>query len=213
MTAQRAELALDLVCARCYIGFTRFRRAVHRHRGDVELVFLPFQAAPDAPAAGEPLFEVHKRLFGEATAQQIASDTTLGAADGLRLDFRRAMFTHTFDAHRILAQASAQGRGEQMAERLFRAYFTDGLRLSDRLTLTRLAAETGVVTDDADTGADELRAALARVRDLGIDADSIPVVRFRGGTVLQGEQPEEAYAAALDGNLDGSGGLDSDIQR
>lgn len=198
MTAQHVELALDLVCARCYIGFTRFRRAARRHRGDVEVAFLPFQAAPDAPAVGEPLFEVHKRHLGEATARHIASDTTLGAADGLELNFRRAVFTHTFDAHRLLAHAAAQGRGERMAERLFRAYFTDGLRLSDRPTLARLAAETGVVTDD--TGADGLRAALARVRDLGIDADSIPVFRFRDGTVLQGEQPEEAYAAALDEN-------------
>ncbi|MFI0777389.1 DsbA family protein [Streptomyces sp. NPDC021212] len=155
---------------------------VPRHRGDVELAFLPFQAAPDAPAAGEPLFEIHKRYFGEATARQIASDTTLGAADGLELNLRPAMFTHTFDAHRLLAQAAAQGRGEPMAERLFRAYFTDGLCLSDRPTLARLAAETGVVMDD--TGADELRAALVRVRTPGIDA-------------------EEAYAAALDENHNG----------
>ncbi|EXU62668.1 dithiol-disulfide isomerase [Streptomyces sp. PRh5] len=194
MTAQR----VDLVCARCYIGFTRFRRAAHRHRGDVELAFLPFQAAPDASAAGEPLFEVHKRGFGEATARHIASDTTLGAADGLELNFRRAVFTHTFDAHRLLAQTAVQGRGEPMTERLFRAYFADGLRLSGRPTLARLAAETGVVTGD--TGTDELRAELARVRTLGIDADSIPVFRFRNGIVLRGEQSEETYAAALEEN-------------
>lgn len=51
-----------------------------------------------------------------------------------------------------------------------------------------------------DTGTDELRAELARVRTLGIDADSIPVFRFRDGIVLRREQSEEAYAAALEEN-------------
>ena len=184
------------MCVHSYVGFARLLRAVRRHRaggGEAETVLRPFQLRPEASPAGEPLFEVHRRDRGEAAARAIASDTSLGAADGLELNLGRAVFTSTFEAHRLLAQASAQGRGETMAGLLFRAYFTDGLHIADRAVLDRLAAEAGVVTSD--DGAAELRAELDRVRRLGIR--SVPVFRFEGGPVLEGEQSEEALLAAL----------------
>ncbi|MDX3224667.1 DsbA family protein [Streptomyces sp. ME19-01-6] len=203
MPKRRVEIALDLACVRCHLGFSRLTRAARRYRadgGEVDVTIRPFQAEPDAPSAGEPLFEVWRRTRGEAFVRQVASDTSFGVADGLELRFARALFTNTFEAHRLVARASAQGLGEQMAERLFRAYFTDGLLISDRTTLARLAAETGVVAAaDADGTADaaELRAELDRVRRLGVQVDTLPYVRFEDGTVLEGAQPEEAYRAAL----------------
>ncbi|GIG86273.1 DsbA family oxidoreductase [Plantactinospora endophytica] len=192
---RRAEVVLDFVCVHSYRGFSRFVRAARVYRaqgGAVETVFLPFQLQPDASAAGESLFEVWKRQRGEDVARALLSDGSFGIADGLELNFDRAVFANTFDAHRILAQASAQGKGEQMAERLFRAYFTDGRNLADPDTLTRLAAETGVVTRE--TGAAELRAELDRVRQLGVQP---PSFRFEGGPFLEGEQSEELFHATL----------------
>ncbi|AZM49524.1 dithiol-disulfide isomerase [Streptomyces sp. WAC 06738] len=200
----RAEIALDLACVRCYLGFTRLTRAARHHRargdGGVDIVIRPFQAEPGAPSAGEPLFEVWRRTRGEAFVRQVASDTSFGVADGLDLRFSRALFTNTFEAHRLVARAAGQGRGERMAERLFRAYFTDGLLISDPTTLARLSAEAGVVAaagTDGTADADELRAELGRVRALGVHVDSLPHVRFGDGTVLEGAQPEDAYRAAL----------------
>lgn len=94
---RRAEIALDLACVRCYLGFTRLTRAARRHRaggdGGVDIVIRPFQAEPGAPSAGEPLFEVWRRTRGEAFVRQVASDTSFGVADGLDLRFSRALFT------------------------------------------------------------------------------------------------------------------------
>ncbi|TWG08504.1 DsbA family oxidoreductase [Saccharopolyspora dendranthemae] len=175
------EVVLDFVCVHCYVGFTRFRRAVEAHRragGEVEVRFAPFQLRPDASPAGEPLFEVHARERGEAVAREIAT-SSIGEQDGLRLDFRRALFTNTFDAHRLLASASEQDCGEAMTERLFRAYFTDGVNIADPVTLTALADEVGVAMPAG--GEDSLRAELDRVRALGIDVP--PVFRFPRGTI------------------------------
>ncbi|WP_238545479.1 MULTISPECIES: DsbA family oxidoreductase [Streptomyces] len=197
---RRVEISMDLVCVRCCLGFTRLLRAARHHRsdgGEVDMVIRPFQAEPDAPSAGEPLFEVWRRTRGEAFVRQVTSDTSFGVADGLELHFERALFTNTFEAHRLVARASAQGLGERMAERLFRAYFTDGLLISDRTTLARLAAETGVVADHTASDTIELRAELDRVRALGIQVDTVPYVAFEGGTVLEGAQEEDAYRAAL----------------
>ncbi|REK88945.1 dithiol-disulfide isomerase [Streptomyces inhibens] len=207
---RRVEIVADLVCVHGYLGFTRFLRAARRYRdggGEVVTVFRPYQLRPDASAAGEPLFEEHKRDRGEAFARAVAADTSIGAADGLELNFGRAVFTNTFDAHLLLSRASAQGKGERMAERLFRAYFTDGLHIADAETLRRLAGEVGVAMGDPgdpgalgdERGRERLRAELDRVRRLGLP--SVPAFRFEDGPVLVGEDAasEERFHAALEG--------------
>ncbi|WP_059013567.1 DsbA family protein [Streptomyces specialis] len=197
-TPHRVEVVLDFSCVHCYIGFTRYTRALRRYRaegGTAETVLRPFQLRPEASPAGEPLVGVWARERGEAVAARLAGDTSFGADDGLALDFRRAVFTNTFDAHRIVARASAQGRGEEMAERLFRAYFTDGLNIADATTLAALAAELGVTATGG--GAEAVRAELARVRRLDLPAP--PVFLFPGGPTLSGEVRESEILAALRG--------------
>ncbi|WP_155359304.1 DsbA family oxidoreductase [Acrocarpospora macrocephala] len=199
MNKRRVEIVFDVACVLSYLVFTRYSRAAQRYResgGEVETVFLPFQHRPDADPAGEPLFETHKRDRGEAAAREVQTMTTFGAEDGLKVDFGRVVSTNTFDAHRLIAQAAAQGRGERMAERLFRAYFTDALNVADHDILVMLAEETGVRMSDG--GATELRAELDRVRGLGFTADSVPAFRFDTGLTLSGEQPEEAFFAAFE---------------
>ncbi|MFF5979312.1 DsbA family protein [Streptomyces olindensis] len=191
---RRVDVVIDFV--HCYLGFIRCLRAVRRHREDggaVETVLRPLQLRPQASPVGEPLVEVWARERGAAVAARLAADTSFGADDGLEHDFRRAVFTNTFDAHRLAAQASVQGKGEEMAERLFRAYFVDGLNIADTPVLARLAAETGVVTTSG--GAEALQAELARIRALKLPAP--PVFLLAGGPVLSGEIREEDVLAAL----------------
>ncbi|WP_455360110.1 DsbA family oxidoreductase [Streptomyces sp. SYSU K21746] len=195
-TPRTVEFVLDLICVHSYIAFTRFSRAVARYRdagGVVDVVFRPFQIAPDAPASGRPLFEVHKAAFGEQQARAIAQDTSFGAEDGVRVDFERAVHTNTFEAHRLLATATALGAGEAMAERLFRAYMSEGLNIGDAGTLARLAAEVGV--EPSADGTAELTAELDRMRRLGIT--SVPLLLFDNGTALSGSQPEAVYLKTL----------------
>ncbi|GHH30531.1 DsbA family oxidoreductase [Streptomyces lanatus] len=195
----RVEIALDLTCVHSYLGFNRFQRVAARHRaagGGLDVVFLPFQVSPEAPPEGRPLSEVHLAFFGSAeqAARATAGMAAVGAQDGLELNFERAVHVNTFEAHRLLATAAHQGLGEPMAERLFRAYLTEGLNIGDRAVLDRLAAETGVrPTPD---GAEELRAELTRVRALGIS--SVPQFRFTDTILLAGAQPEEALQRAFE---------------
>ncbi|MBO8192242.1 DsbA family protein [Streptomyces oryzae] len=185
----RVELVHDFVCARSYLAFTRLRRAVQRRRaegGAAELVLRPYQIRPQAPAEGEPLFEVHRRERGEEAARAIRADRTLGTADGLAFRFDRAVFTNTYAAHHLTAQAATQDRAQAMAARLFRAYFTDGLHLADPAVLARLAAEEGVRQEPDLRG--RLDAELARTRPLG--SESGPVLLVAGRRVLH-EEPTE----------------------
>ncbi|MFE0147614.1 DsbA family protein [Nonomuraea sp. NPDC059007] len=178
-------MTLDLACSWSYLGFNRLRMALERRRAEgarVEVAFRPYQLAPDVREV-EPLTLVHERAFGPEAARSTERMTRLGAAEGLDYRFDRARFANTFQAHRLIALASAQGLGEEMTERLFRAYFTDGLDLSDLATLRELAAETGVTWHDG--GEDELRARLAEVTVTGV-----PVFEA-GSRTLSGAQSVE----------------------
>lgn len=196
---RRVEFVLDLICVHSYLALTRFERAAARRRADgdrIEVVFRPFQIAPEAPAGGEPLTERHRRDFGAEAERMTQHMTAVGAREGLRLDFARAVFVNTLPAHRLLAAAGRQGRAEPMAERLFRAYFTDGANIGDTATLDRLAAETGVRRggpEEPDERA--LTAEIAKVRAEGVR--QVPLLRFDTGTVVTGAQPEEVYFRAL----------------
>jgi len=194
-------MVLDFVCVDSYLGFTRLLRAVRRRRedgGEVAVRFRPYRLRPEASPAGEPLFEQHRRERGEEFARLVASDTTLGKADGVVLDFSRAIFTNTFDAHLLLTRAAELGRGEEMAKRLYRAYFAEGRHIADQATLDDLAAEANIGPDSGSAAADRiagLHADLERVRGSGVTV--VPVYRFDSGLVLTGDQSEETLREAL----------------
>jgi predicted DsbA family dithiol-disulfide isomerase len=192
----RVDIVLDLVCAHSYLAYTRFARAVARRRAEgdrIAVTFSPFQLAPQAPVNAGPLLAVLERAFGPRALDDTARIKKSAAAEGLVLDYERAVATNTFEAHRLVALAARQGLAEQAVERLFRAHFTDGIDIGDPGSLAALAGELGVAYDDS--GAAETQAELDRVRAEGIRG--VPVFRFGDGTVVSGSATEEELDARL----------------
>ncbi|MFI9723689.1 DsbA family protein [Streptomyces sp. NPDC052396] len=190
------EVVLDVICAHSYLGWTRFQRAAGRLRAvgvRVGVTVAPFELAPGAGTEGRPLLEVLREVFGPEAAAGTAQFARHAAADGLRLDYQRAVATGTFKAHLLIALAARQDRAEAMVERLFRAHFTDGLHIGDDAVLAALAAEVGVVPGELDER--ELRARLDAVRAAGVTG--VPVFRIGGRVTLTGSQPEAVLYAAL----------------
>ncbi|REF00847.1 DsbA family oxidoreductase [Thermomonospora umbrina] len=193
----KVRIVLDITCPWSFLGYTHFQQGAERFRaegGAVDVEFLPFQLAPDASPAGEPLREVHRRKFGPASQERTARFTEIAAQSGLRVDFDRAVFTNTLDAHRLIAQAARQGRGEEMAARLFRAYFTDGLNVGDPEVLGRLAAEVGVTWDENE-GAAEVAALIHQVRQQGVNG--VPLFVIGDAGAVSGSRPVEEFHAIL----------------
>lgn len=193
----KVRIVLDIACAWSALAYVRFEHAVERFRaegGEVDVEFLPFQIVPTAPAEGEPLSEVHRRVFGPSVEDKTARMAALAALSGLQMNFDKAVFTNTLDAHRLIARATAQGRGEQVVGSLFRAYFTEGVNVADPSVLERLAGEAGVGPAPL-ADADPVAAGQRVVRDMGVT--SVPVFLFEGGETLVGAQSEEGLLAAL----------------
>lgn len=200
----KVEIWSDIACPWCYLGKHRFEAALSQFEGreDVEVSYRAFQLDPAAPPT-QPgtLNETLSKKFNVPLAQAEAMNaqmTERGVADGVEFHFDRARPANTFDAHRLVHFAGAQGKGAEMKERLFEAYFRDGLVVSDAATLVGLAAELGLdakpVVASGEFG-DSVRLDMDQARELGISG--VPFFVFDQTYGVSGAQTAEVLLQAL----------------
>jgi predicted DsbA family dithiol-disulfide isomerase len=148
------EIWSDIACPWCYIGKRRFGAALAQfeHRDEVTVAWRSFELDPGAPDAREGRYVDHlARKYGrsEEEAQAMLDGmTATAAAEGVTIDFARVRAGRTLDAHRLIALAAAHGGAAQAAERLFAAYFAEGVSLSDHDALAQIGAELGLPADE-----------------------------------------------------------------
>jgi len=93
--------------------------------------------------------------------------------------------------------AQGQDRANEMAEALFRAFFTDHQDINDLETLQTLAAQIGmdrnIVKDlyDKDADEDAVLGEIASISRAGIR--SVPSYIYQGQYLVQGAQPAKAH--------------------
>lgn len=199
------EVYADVVCPWCYIGERRLERALEqRPEVEVERRWRPFQLRPEMPADGRPWEEFAREKFGgeERARAAFAQVTEVGAQLGIRFDFGRvASAPNTVDAHRLILLAAERGRQWEVADGLFRAYFTDGRDLNDRGALAEIAA-AGLDADEValylgrDSGVEEVWESQEEARRLGVN--SVPFYVVDGRYAVVGGQSAETWVRVLD---------------
>jgi predicted DsbA family dithiol-disulfide isomerase len=172
------EIWSDVVCPFCYLGTRQLASALERfqHRDDVVLRHRAFELDPKAPTDYDlSLSELLAKKYSMPVERARALNERLESEAkvlGMTWSMKDARPTNTFDALRLIALSATQGLDDAMSERLFRAYFSEGLLVSDRSVLTSLAIELGV------TGIDELwrnDAYFAEVRSDEADAQELGI--------------------------------------
>lgn len=198
----------DIGCPFCYLGTTQLNLALadFEHKGRVEIIHHSFQLDPNAPLETDlSLNEMlaNKKGFAvehaERLNQQVAS---MFSAVGLQMNYKDAKAVNTFDAHRLVHYAKAQGKQAAMLARLFKAYFTDGLNTADGETLVRLAGEAGLDEDAArqvlasgEYTAD-VQADIQQAAHYGIHG--VPFFIFANKYASSGAQGTDAFRRALE---------------
>jgi len=194
----------DVICPWCYIGKSRLEQALRGFTGDdVAVTFRAYQLDPSPVPRPVPLKAALAAKFGgPARAEQMfAHVTAVAAADGLTLNFDRAIAANTFDAHRLIAWAAGQGRQHDMLDAVQRAHFTDGVDIGSLAALARLAGSidldepTALAHLDSSAGGTEVTADLAEARELGIT--SVPTFVIDGRYAVQGAQEPAVLRDAL----------------
>jgi predicted DsbA family dithiol-disulfide isomerase len=209
----QVEIWTDVVCPFCYIGMRELEHALAEwpERDQVEVVWRSFQLAPDTltdPTRNSLQHLAAKKGWTlERTREAMAGVSNRARAVGLNFDFDRATVANTFDAHRLGHYAAAHGKGEEIIERLFRAYFVDGRNVGDHATLAELGAEAGLSEAgiramlDSDRFATEVRRDLEHARRLGINA--VPCFVFDRRFAVSGARESTVLLQALQQSLAG----------
>ncbi len=195
----------DIACPWCYIGKRKFEEGVRRFGGDVAVTYHSYELSPETPVdfdGSELDFLTAYKGQPRDVMQQMLDRVTAVARDaGLTYDFDRLQHTNTVLAHQLLHLARAHGRQTEMAERLFRAYFTEGRHIGRIDSLAELAAETGLDPEEVRAALSSqehlsaVRADQEQARAYGIQGVPFFVIDGRYG--ISGAQDPEVFASAL----------------
>lgn len=191
----------DFVCPWCWIGKRNLDLfAVER---PLTRTYWPYYLHPDLPPEGVDRAEMSIAKFGSIERARELGRAVEEAAAEVGLEMRLGNIKrvpNTRDAHRVMRWAAGQGVADDLAERLFAAYFAEGRDIGDAATLTELAAAAGLdagllgdlLAGDADRELVDGQAAHAR--DMGISG--VPTMVLDRKVTVVGAQPVEALHAA-----------------
>lgn len=198
----------DIACPWCYIGKRHLEQGIAL-LGDqapqVRITYHSYELSPDTPEeVGVSHAEYLAQLKGIPTEQaqaMIGTVTAAAANAGLDYHYERLQTTNTFRAHELLHFAKEHGTQLELAERLLRAYFTEGRHVGHLDELVELAAEAGLDAAAAREAlvsgryAGAVRDDIAQAGAYGITG--VPFFVINGKYGLSGAQPAQVFAQAL----------------
>jgi predicted DsbA family dithiol-disulfide isomerase len=201
------EIWSDIMCPFFYMGKRRLETALEEfaHRNEVKLVWRSYQLDPGlrpAPGTGIHDYLADRKGMSRELSVDLHARLEKSAAElGLSYHFDKVVVANSFDAHRLAHFARKGGMQEQMQERLFAAYFTEGRDMGDAETLVGLAAEVGLDPAEARTMlaggqfADDVRREREEAEKLGAEGVPFFVIDRRYG--FTGAQPSELILEIL----------------
>ncbi len=201
------EIWSDVLCPFCYIGKREFEQALSRfeHRDQVTIDWKSFELDTNAPVRSEEdTYTMLARKYGmtrEEAKARSAGVAERAASLGLRFNMDKAVIANSFDAHRLIQLAKSQGLGDAAEERLFKAYFTDGVCISDHNELAKLGTEIGLDAAavramlEGDAYADAVRTDQYEAQQFGIRG--VPYFAIDRKFAVSGAQSADHFLGAL----------------
>jgi len=206
----QVEIWSDVMCPFCYIGKRQFEAALDGFddRDRVEVTWRSYQLDPKLKAEpGQSLYEYLSRRKGMSLehSKQMHDQVAKSAATvGLDYRFDRVVVNNSHAAHRLVQLAKTQGRGNQVEEELFRAYFTEGRDIGDRSVLAALAVAAGLKADEAAEAFEDPTGEWGRrVDDEASEAHAlgsagVPFFVFQRQYAVTGAQGESTFRKVLE---------------
>lgn len=200
------EIYSDVVCPWCFIGKRRLEQALETagYAQQTHIAWRPFQLNPTMPKEGMDRRIYIDAKFGGAEARRVMEERVAkaGEADGIVFAFDRIERTpNTFDAHRLIWFAGQQGCQDEVAEALFRSYFTKGRGIGNLDSLAEIASDCGLNREEverflaSDWAVQEVRAEEATGHRFGIRG--VPYFVLNGSISISGAQPPDIFVSAF----------------
>ncbi len=203
----KVEIWSDIMCPFCYMGKRKFELALaeFEHKDKIEIIWKSFQLHPElkksTPTDIEELIAGKKGIDTNQAKHINEQVAQAGRQVGLNFNFDKVLAINTFDAHRFLHFAKANGKTNEAEEVMFSAYYTDGKNVGDFNVLVELGKELGLDTNALKTAlgnesyADEVRADIYEAQQLGIRG--VPFFVFDRKYAVSGAQEPQTFLQTL----------------
>jgi predicted DsbA family dithiol-disulfide isomerase len=199
------DVVSDVVCPWCYVGKHRLEKALAMMpERNFAVFWRPFQLDATIPKEGMPRQTYLERKFGRERLSDLHQPLiAIGKAEGIPFAFDKITRSpNTLDAHRLLRWAHEAGKQNEMADRLFALYFTEGADIGNRDVLIKAAADVGLdaalvaqlLGTEADL--DPVIAEINAAQKMGISG--VPTFIFGGRFALSGAHPAETIKKAVE---------------
>jgi predicted DsbA family dithiol-disulfide isomerase len=205
MHSVRVDIVSDVMCPWCYIGKKRLELANNLLEGiELDVHWLPFQLDSTLPKSGKPREDYLSEKFGGKERAQTAYSQIEETGAALDIPFAFDLIeysSNTLDAHRLIHWAEQEDRQNEMAERLFQAYFLEGLNIGDDDVLATLSGEIGMDDDEildklhTDLAKDIVKQQIAEAQKIGVTG--VPCFILGQKYAVMGAQEPETLAEAI----------------
>ncbi len=173
------KVASDVVCPWCLVGKKELELSMQELQNDFhfEVQYLPFELDPNLPASGVDFKPYITKKFGDY--DRFMQNTNMlverGKNIGLNFNFPEIHRSpNTFNLHRIIQFAHQFGIQAQVKEAYMKAYFEQGVDLTEQGYVVQVAVNAGLDEElvlnllNTEEGKRELEIVQESIRSMGI---------------------------------------------
>ncbi len=203
----KVEIWSDVMCPFCYIGKRKFEKALNEFPGkdQIEVTWKSFQLDPTT-VTDPSLNTIDHLAEKKGWSKEQARETTAHVSNiakqvGLDFHFDKAVVANSFDAHRLSHLAKKYGKQNELEEKLFSAYFTEGKNTADHATLLQIGTEIGLDKTEvsallnSDLYADKVEEDIDQAQQIGVRG--VPFFVLDRKYAVSGAQEPPAFLQAL----------------
>jgi predicted DsbA family dithiol-disulfide isomerase len=203
----KIEIWSDVMCPFCYIGKRRFEKVLDAfpNKDQIVVEWKSFLLNPNLETQPEKnssqYLAEHKGISIEEARSMNDQVTAMAAEEGLNYKMDQALVANSFMAHRMTHFAKLKGKQNELEERLFHAYFTEGKNIDDVDTLIDLGVDIGLekkeVGDVLSTNQfeEEVRQDIYDAHQVGLKG--VPFFVYNNQYGISGAQPKELFEQTL----------------
>lgn len=191
----------DVVCPWCFIGRRRLQKAIANHAGDREVIVRhrAFQLQPDARdvVRTDEMLATKYKIDKEQVAAMQANVCSIADGEGLCYDLTETLSGNTVDAHRLILWAEKIGKGDELLEAIYSAYFEKKLPIFSHEDLIAVATSIGIDSGAAQELLDSSEYADQVIKDQNLahqlGANGVPFYAIDMKFAISGAQPQEVF--------------------
>ena len=150
----KIQVWLDIMCPFCYLGEQNLKNAIADYKGndDINIEFKAFQLNPTQEKKANPdnpiVYTVKKGLDETRVRSSFQHIVNEAKQLDLPIDIENAKVVNSLDVLRLVKFAQHLGKENEIVDALFRAYFAEGIDLSDRKNIFTIAKKVGLDEDN-----------------------------------------------------------------